>query len=314
MRLFNIGKDTANDHYKDFINDPSVSRNHCQIFEDDNGNVFLTDLKSTNGTFVNGNKISNPVILKKYDIVKAGNSLVNWKQYLYDGDKPKINKEVSDDILIEKPSNAKKSKAWIIILFIIIIIFFVGYNLNKDGSDSSNDNNKSVNRINEKINNDVIEDVKNKIITPTKINYPRPKNGFSPYDQYFGKGIYNNNSGNEFVIKNSNSTDAVVLLVDAFSKKKIRNEYVRKGNDFKMTGVPNGTYYIEWFSGNDWSPNLKVASKYKGGFRKDASFTKTRDRSDWMPVKGYQQWTITLYNVTGGDVASEKIDEDDFFN
>lgn len=26
--------------------------------------------------------------------------------------------------------------------------------------------------------------------------FPTPKNGFSPYNQYFGKGIYNNNSGN----------------------------------------------------------------------------------------------------------------------
>ena len=45
--------------------------------------------------------------------------------------------------------------------------------------------------------------------------FPTPENGFSPYDQYFGKGIYNNNSGLwislgllvgfilEFVIKNN---------------------------------------------------------------------------------------------------------------
>ena len=74
--------------------------------------------------------------------------------------------------------------------------------------------------------------------------YPQPENGFSPYNDYFGRGLYNNDSGNEFVIKNSNSTDAVVLLVNAYSGNKIRNEYIRKGSTFSMTGVPNGTYYL----------------------------------------------------------------------
>ena len=144
--------------------------------------------------------------------------------------------------------------------------------------------------------------------------FPTPENGFSPYDQYFGKGIYNNNSGNIFVIKNSNETDAVVLLVNAYSGRKVRNEFIRKGSNFKMTGVPNGTYYLEWFSGNYWSPELKVGSRFKGGFQTNASFTKTKDRSDWMSVDSYKQWTITLYTVAGGDVESEKINADDFFN
>lgn len=144
--------------------------------------------------------------------------------------------------------------------------------------------------------------------------FPTPENGFSPYNQYFGKGIYKNNSGNEFVIKNSNKTDAVVLLVNAFTGRKVRNEFIRKGSNFKMTGVPNGTYYLEWFSGNYWSPELKVGSRFKGGFQTNASFTRMKDRSDWMSVDGYKQWTITLYTVAGGDVESKKINADEFFN
>ena len=146
------------------------------------------------------------------------------------------------------------------------------------------------------------------------IYHPQPKNGFSPYDIYFGKGIYNNASGNAFKLKNSNKTDAVVLLVDAFSGRKIRNEFINRGSSFEMTGVPNGTYYLEWFSGTNWSPNLNVGSNYKGGFQSEASFTKTKDSSDWMKVEGYQEWTVTLYSVAGGDVESEKINAKDFFN
>ena len=156
---------------------------------------------------------------------------------------------------------------------------------------------------------DLPEAFKVKVIT-----YTQPKNGFSPYNSYFGKGTYNNKSGNIFVIDNSNKTDAVVLLVNAYSGRKVRNEYVRKGANFKMTGIPNGTYYLEWFSGNDWSPNLKVGSRFKGGFQSKASFTKTKDRNDWMSVDGYKQWTLTLYSVAGGDVESEKINADEFFN
>ena len=165
-------------------------------------------------------------------------------------------------------------------------------------------------------NNDFLEESKNKKSNENSdiINYSRPKNGFSPYDAYFGKGIYNNNTGNSFLIKNSNQTDAVVLLVNAYTGRKVRNEFVRKGSNFEMTGVPNGTYYLEWFSGNNWSPNLLIASKYKGGFQTQSSFTKTKDLNDYMKVEGYQQWTVTLYSVTGGDVESEGINADEFFN
>ena len=147
-----------------------------------------------------------------------------------------------------------------------------------------------------------------------KTYYPLPENGYSPYDAYFGKGIYDNASNNSFIIENSENSHAVVLLVNVYNGRKVRNEFVRKGSTFEMTGVPNGTYYLEWFSGDDWSPQLQVASGIHGGFQTNPRFTKTTDRSDWMKVEGYQQWTVTLYSVVGGDVESDEIDADEFFN
>ena len=148
---------------------------------------------------------------------------------------------------------------------------------------------------------------------PVFDNFPQPENGYSPYNEYFGRGIYNNDSGNEFILKNSNSTDAVVLLVNAYSGKKVRNEYIRKGSTFSMSGVPNGTYYLQWSSGNNWSPNKNVGN-LTGGFQEDISFAKTENRNDWMPVEGYQQWTVTLYSVTGGDVETDNISASEFAN
>jgi predicted ester cyclase len=53
------------------INEPSVSRSHAQI--DLKGNeCWLTDLNSSNGTFVNDVQVEQPVRLKDKDIVRIG--------------------------------------------------------------------------------------------------------------------------------------------------------------------------------------------------------------------------------------------------
>ena len=89
-----------------------------------------------------------------------------------------------------------------------------------------------------KISNQIYQTVPStvEVTSSKKPDFNVPENGFSPYDDYFGKGIYNNSTGNKFIIKNSNSTDAVVLLVNAYSGRKVRNEYIRKGSTFSMTG------------------------------------------------------------------------------
>ena len=160
---------------------------------------------------------------------------------------------------------------------------------------------------------DTISEVKKETQLPSIEYYSQPENGFSPYNDYFGNGQYNNDSGNEFVIKNSNSTDAVVLLVNAYSGRKVRNEYIRKGSSFSMTGVPNGTYYLQWSSGNSWNPNKKIGNLI-GGFQEDISFSKTENSNDWMKVDGYMQWTVTLYSVSGGDVETDNISASEFSN
>ena len=143
--------------------------------------------------------------------------------------------------------------------------------------------------------------------------YPQPLNLDSPYDPFFGEGVYDYYSKNIIGVKNSNDTDAIVLLVDAFSNEKIRNEYIRKGEYVRLKGVPNGTYYLQWSSGNNWSPVISVGNLV-GGFQTDQSFSKTQNRNDWMEVDGNDEWTITLYSVTGGDVETDNISASEFAN
>lgn len=205
-----------------------------------------------------------------------------------------------------------------IIIFSLILVYSI-YNNKSDNSifDSipNTKQNNSVDPESKKVYEEAEKQPRTNEDKKTKNNsieyYSQPKNGFSPYNEYFGKGLYNNDSGNKFTIKNSNSTDAVVLLVDSYSGRKVRNEYIRKGTNFEMTGVPNGTYYLEWASGNNWSPKLKLGN-LTGGFQSDVSFTKTKDRDDWMSVDGYRGWTVTLYSVSGGDVESQSIKPSEF--
>lgn len=93
MRLIKIGSDPSNDIHRDFENDPTVSRIHCEIFLDDEGNIFLKDNGSTNGTFVNGNKISESQMLDEFDVVRIGNTVVDWKGFIMNEGKELNQKE-----------------------------------------------------------------------------------------------------------------------------------------------------------------------------------------------------------------------------
>lgn len=81
MQTFNIGRNTTNDIV---LNDKMVSRQHAQLIVLENGQVSIKDLASSNGTFVNGNKITE-CNLKAGDIVKCGNTFVKWTQHIREG-------------------------------------------------------------------------------------------------------------------------------------------------------------------------------------------------------------------------------------
>lgn len=50
---------------------PSVSVRHARLFVRD-GKVILSDMGSTNGTAVNGRKITRPALLRPVDVVRIG--------------------------------------------------------------------------------------------------------------------------------------------------------------------------------------------------------------------------------------------------
>jgi hypothetical protein len=67
-----LGRDLANDIT---IGDPEVSRRHARFFMRDD-NVFVEDLGSTNGTFLNSERISSPKQLRVGDVITLGENVV----------------------------------------------------------------------------------------------------------------------------------------------------------------------------------------------------------------------------------------------
>ena len=67
-----IGRDASNSVA---INDAEISRKHSRLsFQ--GGKYVLEDLGSTNGTFVNGQRLAGPVVLKPGDVVSLGEQIV----------------------------------------------------------------------------------------------------------------------------------------------------------------------------------------------------------------------------------------------
>lgn len=63
-----VGRDLSNDVV---INDPEISRRHARLFQQGNSYV-LEDLGSTNGSFVNGQRLMGPNILRPGDTITFG--------------------------------------------------------------------------------------------------------------------------------------------------------------------------------------------------------------------------------------------------
>ena len=79
MKKYTIGKDVSNDIV---INeDFTVSRSHAVLFQDEKGDVYISDSNSTNGTYVNGTKIKHQQKLNQLDVLKVGNTPIDWISY-----------------------------------------------------------------------------------------------------------------------------------------------------------------------------------------------------------------------------------------
>ena len=88
MKVTTIGRSSENDIT---VNNPNVSRHHCQIVQFDNGTHGIVDFDSTNGTFVNGQRVYGQVSLKWGDRVHIAQTELPWQQYFPAASKKRTN-------------------------------------------------------------------------------------------------------------------------------------------------------------------------------------------------------------------------------
>jgi pSer/pThr/pTyr-binding forkhead associated (FHA) protein len=78
-----IGSNPDNDMV---IESEGVDGNHLELFCDNEGNVFITDLKTKNGTFINGEELNGYALLNQGDKVVLGRHYVfRWEGFIRKG-------------------------------------------------------------------------------------------------------------------------------------------------------------------------------------------------------------------------------------
>ena len=143
-----------------------------------------------------------------------------------------------------------------------------------------------------------------------------PQTGSSPYDSYFGKGVYNE-TDNYIEVKAPTDTHVVFILINSNTNRRIRNEFIRKGETFKMTKIPYGTYDYMYFTGRNWSNNLTINNgKVKGAFKDYPSFNRNKYQTDQMEFERgyYGGYEIKLVQSVGGNLETQSTSENNFFN
>ncbi len=59
-----------------FLDDDYASARHAQLVQRDDRTWVVTDLRSTNGTYVNGQRLTSPVAISLGDVIRIGKTLM----------------------------------------------------------------------------------------------------------------------------------------------------------------------------------------------------------------------------------------------
>lgn len=144
--------------------------------------------------------------------------------------------------------------------------------------------------------------------------------GDIPYNEYFGRGSFDDESLSQLEIQNFSNNNAVVLLVNS-NGKVIRNNFVYQGAVYIMKHIPASNCIIRIMFGHKWNRDKDNGSALpKGGFMEDVSFMRSEWEKSFMfyPQEdadgiSYPTYSVTLHSVKGGNFKTQPIDKNSFF-
>ncbi len=238
MKQIKIGKASTNDVV---IKDNSVSREHLEVFIDSYNNVFVTDLDSTNGTFVNGNRIEKSVKLETLDVLKVGNSLVQWPRFLIEDDNlnevyetltetpTKLNNKFDSNIILSKIK--RTNKYFFIGIFIIIFLsVFAAF-----GNLKNNSKNRTILEVTDNETSiELIQQQKQRINVSYDFSCLSNNEDLGSNDVIYNFGELTRDIQSTFFndidisVKNEQDTGNKIL-----SELKKEHDFISKGNDLK---------------------------------------------------------------------------------
>lgn len=119
MKTIRIGKSSTNDFV---VNNDTVSRQHAIITVFDTGEVAIKDLNSLNGTFVDEKRITDATRLFPNQVVRIGNTTLDWQKIVSETIKRKpknyypsdaievrkVGKETDNDIRFSYPDASRR--------------------------------------------------------------------------------------------------------------------------------------------------------------------------------------------------------------
>src|SRR5580765_4405754 len=82
------------------LEDDLASRNHAIVQTSESGVYYLTDLGSTNGTLVNGSRVTVPVVLRPGDKVQIGNHSFVFYQEMFHIPEPEVVEQKATSLFV----------------------------------------------------------------------------------------------------------------------------------------------------------------------------------------------------------------------
>ena len=83
-----IGRSKGNQEFEKYLSvqdDPRISKLHCAIIRKDDM-LYLEDMDSRNGTYLNGKRIRQPIVIQKDDVIGLGSTKIEIKKVLRERD------------------------------------------------------------------------------------------------------------------------------------------------------------------------------------------------------------------------------------